>query len=101
MTYTIKKRSFFPSDLTDDEWMRIQPLIPPPRPGGRPRSQDVREVINAIRYLQENRCSWRSLPAEFPPWQTVYDYLRNWRNNGAWDAINHHLQQHSHVRVRN
>ncbi len=87
----MRKRPSYPTDLTDEEWRLVQPLIPPPRPGGRPRSQDVREVINAIRYLQTNHCSWRSLPTDFPPWQTVYDYLRGWRDSGTWDAISQRL----------
>ncbi len=75
------------SDLTQDEWQRIAPLIPPPHRNGRPRVHDARNIINAIAYVSQQGCSWRALPAYFPPWQTVYDYLRSWRMNGTWDAI--------------
>jgi transposase len=79
----LQKRRPFPSDLTTTEWQGIAPLVPPSRPGGRPRDQDMREVMNAILYLLGNGCSWRQLPAEFPPWQTVYTYLRQWKQDGT------------------
>lgn len=75
----------YPTDLTDDEWALLAPLIPPAKPGGRPRSADVREVVNAVRYALRAGCAWRLLPREFPPWQTVYAYFRRWEADGTWE----------------
>jgi putative transposase len=80
-------RERYPTDLTDDEWRALEPLIPPARPGGRPRSVDVREVMNAIRYQLRAGGAWRLLPHEFPPWPTVYAYFRRWQADGTWERI--------------
>jgi len=67
----------YPSDLTDEEWARLEPLIPPPKPGGRPRKTDMRSAINAILYLLRTGCPWRYLPkGDFPPRSTVYNIFR-------------------------
>jgi putative transposase len=79
------KRKQYPSDLTDAQWAIVEPCIPPPRPGGRPRKTDMREVINAIFYLTREGCSWRALPHDFPPWKTVYNYFKQWKHDGTWD----------------
>jgi len=71
---------------------QIEPLIPPPKPGGRPRTTDIREVFNAISYLLRSGCAWRMLPHEFPPWQTVYHYFRQWRKDGTWERIHEALR---------
>jgi putative transposase len=85
-------RQPYPSDLTDRQWRRLEPLIPPAKPGGRPRSADPREVVNAILYVLRNGVVWRALPHDFPPWKTVYHYFRTWRQDGAWDAIHDALR---------
>ena len=82
------KRLSYPTDLTDKEWAIIEPLIPPPSPGGRPRSADMREVLNAIFYVLRGGISWRMLPHDLPPWKTVYHYFRAWRIEGVWEDIN-------------
>jgi len=66
------ERPSYPSDLSDKQWQIIAPLIPPAKPGGRPRVVDTREVINAILYLVRSGCAWRVLPTDFPPWSTVH-----------------------------
>ena len=66
------KTKRYPTDLTDEEWVRIAPLPPRPTRRGRPPQTDLREVLNAIRYLARTGCGWRMLPRDFPPWQTVY-----------------------------
>lgn len=71
-----RKTKRYPTDQTDEEWARIAPLMPPPAKTGRPREVDLREVVNAIRYLVRTGCGWRMLPKDFPPWQTVYDWFR-------------------------
>jgi len=78
-------RSPYPSDLTDEQWQIIAPLLPPAKPGGRPRTVDLRDIINAIFYLNRSGCAWRMLPHEFPPWGTVHYYARQWRLAGVWE----------------
>jgi putative transposase len=80
-------RKPYPSDLTDSQWAVLEPWIPPPRPGGRPRKTDLREVVNAIFYLTRAGCSWRALPHDFPPWKTVYNYFEDWQQDGTWDRF--------------
>lgn len=80
-------REPYPSDLTEAQWQRIRPLIPPPKPGGRPRSVDIREIVNAILYVVRSGCTWRMLPHDFPGWSTAYWYFRNWRLDGTWERI--------------
>jgi putative transposase len=80
-------RRAYPTDLTDDEWRVLEPLIPPAKSGGRPRSVDIREIVNAIRYLLRSGGAWRLLPHEFPPWPTVYAYVRRWEADGTWERI--------------
>lgn len=82
----------YPSDVTDGQWRLIAPLIPPPKPGGRPRSNNMREVINAILYLSRTGCSWRQLPHDFPPWGTVHFYYRCFRIHGTWRLIHDRLR---------
>jgi len=82
----------YPSDLADREWHVIKPMLPPAKRGGRPRSTDVRLVLNAIFYLDRTGCAWRYLPREYPPWETVYGYFRRWREGGLWRRINDRLR---------
>ena len=77
-----------PSDLTDVEWARLEPLIPAAEPGGRPRKTDMRAAMNAILYLLRTGCPWRYLPRDgFPPRSTVYNIFRKFQRYGAWEAI--------------
>lgn len=80
--------SGFPSDLTDKEWERLEPLIPAAKPGGRPRATDMRQAMNAILYLLRTGCPWRYLPRDgFPPRSTVYNIFRRFQAEGRWEAI--------------
>jgi putative transposase len=81
------KRKPYPSDVTDEQWAILQPLIPPARPGGRPRETDMREVVNALFYLTREGCSWRALPHDFPPWKTVYNYFQWFEWDGTWQKL--------------
>jgi transposase len=77
-----------PSDLSDDEWGRLEPLIPQAKPGGRPRKTDMRSAMNAIFYLLRTGCPWRYLPrGVFPPRSTVYNIFRAFQRDGVWAAI--------------
>ncbi len=77
----------YASDLSDTEWRIISRLLPAPKPGGRPRSTDLRTVVNAIFYVLRSGCAWRLLPHEFPPYSTVYMYFRQWQRDGTWEKI--------------
>lgn len=81
------KRKPYPSDLTDEQWELIEPLIPAARPGGRPRSIDMREVVNTILYIARSGCQWDMLPHDFPRKSSVYDYFAAWRDNGTWQRL--------------
>ena len=86
-----RRRSAYPSDLTDFQWGVIAPMIPDARPGGRPRKADKREIVEAILYFLRAGCAWRLLPHDFPPWQTVYYHFRRWEREGVWARIHHTL----------
>lgn len=81
----------YASDLTDGEWSVIEPLLPAPRKLGRPRTTDLRAVLEAIFYMARTGCQWRMLPKEFPPRSTVQRYFYAWRSQGVLRAVNHHL----------
>jgi putative transposase len=83
----VHQRESYASDVTDAQWALVEPLLPPPKPGGRPRTVKLREVLNAIFYLSRTGCPWRLLPHEFPPWGTVHYYARRWRLDGTWEQI--------------
>ena len=73
----------YASDLTDREWSLIAPFMPPPKPLGRPRTTDLREVFNAILYMATTGCQWAQLPKDFPPPSTVQRYFYAWRDSGV------------------
>ena len=82
----------YPCDITDREWEYIKTLIPPAKPGGSHRKTDMRQVLNAIFYVARTGGAWRYLPREYPPWQTVYGYLRAWRIDRTWEQIHDYLR---------
>jgi putative transposase len=83
----------YPTDLSDKEWALLEPLLPAVKPGGRKRSVEIREVANAIFYLLRTGGSWRMLPQDFPKWQTVYTYFRDWKGDGTWKKVNDVLRR--------
>ncbi len=87
----------YSSNLTLEQWELLEPLIPNAKPGGRPREVNVWDILNAILYLLTQGCTWRNLPGDLPPWQTVYSYFRTWRKDGTWVMI--HDQLRAWVRV--
>jgi putative transposase len=84
----------YPSDLSDYEWPLLAPLLPAAKPGGRPRSVNLRGILNGICYVLRTGCAWRYLPREYGPWSTVFHYFRVWRRTGAWE------QSHAALRER-
>ncbi len=85
-------RQAYPTDLTDAQWAILVPLVPAAKPGGRPRSADVREVVDAILSHLRNGGTWRSRPHDLPPWKTVYHYCRVWRLDGTWERMHETLR---------
>ena len=81
----------YPSDLTDDEWAHVEPLIPPAKRGGNRRHVDVREVMNGIMYVLSTGCQWRAIPKDLPARSTLFDYLDLWSWDGTLDRIHHAL----------
>jgi putative transposase len=76
-----------PSDLTNTQWRLVAPLIPPVKPGGRPRKYDMREVLNGILYVNHEGCRWRALPHDLPHWKTCYTFFRAFEADGTWDEL--------------
>jgi len=81
----------YPSDLTEEEWALIAPLIPPAKPGGNKRTVKEREVINGVMYILSTGCQWAALPKDLPPCSTVNDYFLRWDYDGTLDRIHHAL----------
>ena len=77
----------YESDVTDQEWAIIEPMLPEQGPMGRPRQTDLREVFNAIQYVLATGCQWRALPSDFPPYSTVVNYFYNWQGSGVFDRM--------------
>ncbi len=86
-------RRAYPSDLTEAEWTILGPLVPDPKPGGRPAKHARREIVDAILSVLRNGVPWRALPHDLPPWHTVYDDFHRWRRDGTWEAINAALRE--------
>ena len=81
----------YPSDLTDEEWALVEPLIPPAKHGGRRRQVAIREVMNGVMYVLSTGCQWRYLPKDLPPKSTVHDYLTRWNDDGTIEKVHHAL----------
>src|SRR5688500_14580785 len=86
-------RDPYPSDLTDDEYARVAPLLPLPAARGRPRTRAPRELLDGVFYLVRTGCQWRHLPHEYPPWKTGYHYFRVWRLDGTWERVHAALRE--------
>jgi putative transposase len=87
-------RRAYATDLSDDEWRILEPLVPKAKPGGRPRAHETRELLNAIFYVLRGGCAWRLLPHDFfLPWQTAYHYFGAWRMDGTWEQIHTTLRE--------
>jgi len=89
MRFKTAPRKAYPSDLTDEQWSLLAPLLPPDRTDriGRPREADLREVVNAILFINRSGCQWEMLPHDLLPKSTVYDYFAQWRDDGTWQKL--------------
>ena len=83
----------YTSDLTDSQWAILEPLVPPPKRGGRPRTVNMREVFNGIFYVLKTGCQWGNLPGDFPAYSTVFDYYNQWRKDKVWGQLNAALRE--------
>jgi putative transposase len=88
------RRLAYTTDLTDEEWQILEPLLPPEKTGGRPRKYPMREVINGIHYVLRGGGAWRLMPHDLPHWQTAYQTCRAWRQDGTWLRIHDQLREH-------
>jgi len=93
-----KRQPYF-TDLTDDEWHILEPLVPAVESGGRPADHLRREIVNAILYVLRTGCQWRALPHDLPAWKTVYTYFRNWRREGTWKRLHDTVRKQLRRRV--
>ncbi len=91
-------RRAYDTDMSDAKWHKIEPLVLKVKPGERPRSQDMREMINAVFYMVKLGGPWRLIPYDLPKWQTVYYYFRRWETDGTWERIHDFLR--AEVRIR-
>ncbi len=89
----MKNKKRYSSDLTDGEWAILGPLIPPAQKGGRPRTANMREVLNGIFYVLKTGCQWENLPKDFPPNGTVFYYFNRWRREKVWQDLNDALRE--------
>ncbi len=81
----------YPSDLTDEEWAQVEPLLPPAKRGGAKRTVNLREVVNGLLYVLSTGCQWRAIPQDLPPKSTVYDYFDLWDWDGTLNRIHWEL----------
>jgi putative transposase len=87
-----RQRLPYTTDLTDEEWQILKPLLPPAKSGGRPRKYPMREVLNGIQYVLRAGCAWRLMPHDLPQWQTAYQTFRTWRRDGTWLRLHDQLR---------
>src|SRR5262249_42248671 len=80
-------RKRYPSDLTDEQWAVLEPLVPDAVPGGRPRKHAMRDILDALFYVNREGCRWRALPHDFPPCKPVYNSFAAWEQDGTWQAL--------------
>lgn len=85
--------ALYPTEVSDQEWAILAPLLPPAKPGGRPRSVKLRAILNGIFHVLRSGCQWRLLPRDYGPWSTVYAYFRRWRLAGIWERIHTSLRE--------
>jgi putative transposase len=86
-------RRKYGTDVTDEEWKQLRPLLPGPKKMGRPRKWHLRDMVDAVFYVQKTGCQWRMLPHDFPPWTTVYTCFDTWKNDGTWKRVHDFLRR--------
>lgn len=86
------ERKVYPSDLSDQEWNEIEQLLPQPKGIGHPRTVNLREILNAVFYVQRSGCQWEMMPHDLPAYTTVYRYFQKWQRLGVWQTIHDQLR---------
>jgi putative transposase len=94
-----RQRLAYTTDLTDEEWQSLKPLLPPDKAGGRPRKYPLREVLNGIQYVLRGGCAWRLMPHALPHWQTAYQTWRAWRRDGTWGRSHDQLRERVRIQM--
>ena len=100
MKMSRSQRGGYPTDLTDEQWTQLVPLLRPPverRGRGRPPTVDLRRVVDALFYINRTGCQWRYLPQEFPAWGAVRYYFDKWEQDGTWERVNDALRRQVRV----
>ena len=92
--------SLYPSDLNNDEWSILHPLLVRQSKVGRPSTYDLRDIVSAIFYLLRTGAQWRLLPHEHPPWRAVYYHFAKWRRDGTWERVNQVLRERYRAMLR-
>jgi transposase len=88
----VNKRPPYPSDVSDAQWVILEPLVPACLPGGRPEVHSRREIISGILYVLRSGCAWRMMPHDLPPWETVFYYYSHWQEDGTWEKLHDRLR---------
>lgn len=88
----MSERKAYETDLTDEQWSILEPLVPPVRTGGRHAKYTRRDIINGVLYSLRTGCAWRHLPHDLPPWRSVYNYYWTWRREGTWTRMHDTLR---------
>jgi putative transposase len=86
-------QTLYPSDLTDEQWQLVEPMLPAAKPGGRPREVDMRAVIDGILYLNRTGCQWRAIPNDLPNASAVRHYFDRFRKDGTWETVHDALRE--------
>ena len=89
----MSRRTGYETDVSDEEWATLEPLLPKIKQGGHPGKHNRREIINGILYILRSGCQWRLMPHDLPPWKTVYHYFRQWRVDGTWRKAHNKLRE--------
>src|ERR1043165_8164614 len=92
-------RKAYPTDLKDNDWAILCPLVPAVKPGGRPADYDRREIMNGILYVLRSGGAWRMMPHDLPPWDTVYGYFNRGRKAGSWEQLHQTLYRQLRIEI--
>ncbi len=99
MNENTKGKRRYPTDLTDKQWEKLEPLLPQRTTMGRPAKYTYREIVNGMLYVLRGGISWRMLPSDLPPWRSVYWYFMRWRDAGLFEQIQDTLRMEYRVSI--